>query len=175
MGDKEAARQAVQKKGIPLIPGTEARLSDEELRNAAAQIGYPVLAKAVAGGGGKGMRAIYHDEDFAQILSIARREAESSFGNGEIYLEKLLVGARHIEIQILADSHGNTIHLGERECSIQRRHQKLVEEAPSVFVDRDLRDQMGKMAIAAAESVNYVNAVLWNALLIGIRITTSWR
>ena len=158
MGDKEAARRAVRRHGVPLIPGTEAGLSNNELKKAAAQIGYPVLAKAVAGGGGKGMRAIHREEDFEQTLSIARREAESSFGNGEIYLEKLLVGARHIEMQILADSHGNTIHLGERECSIQRRHQKLVEEAPSVFVDRNLREEMGKMAIAAAESVNYVNA-----------------
>ena len=158
MGDKEAARKAVRKNGIPLIPGTEAGLSDLELQQAAEIIGYPVLAKAVAGGGGKGMRAIHHEDDFLQILNIARREAESAFGNGEIYLEKLLEGARHIEIQILADSHGNTIHLGERECSIQRRHQKLVEEAPSVFVDRDLRKRMGEMAIAAAESVNYVNA-----------------
>jgi len=158
MGDKEAARNAVSKRGIPLIPGTEAGLSDEELLNAAEQIGYPILAKAVAGGGGKGMRAIHRKEDFLNILDLARREAESAFGNGAIYLEKLLEGARHIEIQILADHHGNTIHLGERECSIQRRHQKLVEEAPSVFVDQDLRHRMGEMAVAAAEAVAYVNA-----------------
>jgi len=123
-----------------------------------SKIGFPVLIKAVAGGGGKGMRAVHDAEHFAEALATARREAESAFGNGDVYVEKLLVGARHIEFQILADTHGNTIHIGERECSIQRRHQKLVEEAPSVAMDRDLRERMGKMAIAAAESVGYVNA-----------------
>lgn len=158
MGDKQSARTAVRKNNVPLIPGTEAGLPDSELEAAAAKIGYPVLIKAVAGGGGKGMREVHHAEDFAEALATARREAESSFGNGDVYVEKLLVGARHIEFQILADTHGNTIHLGERECSIQRRHQKLVEEAPSVFLDDDLRERMGKMAIAAAEAVDYVNA-----------------
>jgi len=158
MGDKQSARTAVTKNGVPLIPGTEAGLPDEELAHAAEAIGFPVLIKAVAGGGGKGMRAVHDPEHFAEALATARREAESAFGNGDVYVEKLLVGARHIEFQILADSHGNTIHIGERECSIQRRHQKLVEEAPSVVMDRDLRERMGKMAIAAAESVNYVNA-----------------
>lgn len=158
MGDKQSARTAVQKNGVPLVPGTEAGLPDDELIHAAKKIGFPVLIKAVAGGGGKGMRPVHKEEDFQEALQTARREAESAFGNGDVYVEKLLVGARHIEFQILADTHGNTIHLGERECSIQRRHQKLVEEAPSVFVDNDLRERMGKMAIAAAESVDYVNA-----------------
>jgi len=158
MGDKQSARTAVTKNGVPLIPGTEAGLPDEELIHAAEKIGFPVLIKAVAGGGGKGMRAVHDAEHFAEALATARREAESAFGNGDVYVEKLLVGARHIEFQILADTHGNTIHIGERECSIQRRHQKLVEEAPSVAMDRDLRERMGKMAIAAAESVGYVNA-----------------
>lgn len=158
MGDKQAARTAVTKYGVPLIPGTEAGLPDEELAQAAKRIGFPVLIKAVAGGGGKGMRPVHSEEEFEEALQTARREAESAFGNGDVYVEKLLVGARHIEFQILADTHGNTIHLGERECSIQRRHQKLVEEAPSVFMDDDLRERMGKMAIAAAESVGYVNA-----------------
>jgi len=158
MGDKQAARTAVTKYGVPLIPGTEAGLPDNELAHAAQKIGFPVLIKAVAGGGGKGMRAVYKEEDFEEALQTARREAESAFGNGDVYVEKLLVGARHIEFQILADTHGNTVHLGERECSIQRRHQKLVEEAPSVFMDEDLRERMGKMAIAAAQSVDYVNA-----------------
>lgn len=158
MGDKQAARTAVTKYGVPLIPGTEAGLPDSELMYAAEKIGFPVLIKAVAGGGGKGMRAVHRAEDFEEALQTARREAESAFGNGDVYVEKLLVGARHIEFQILADTHGNTIHLGERECSIQRRHQKLVEEAPSVFVDADLRERMGKMAIAAAQAVDYVNA-----------------
>ena len=158
MGDKQAARTAVTKYGVPLIPGTEAGLPDNELAHAAEKIGFPVLIKAVAGGGGKGMRAVYKAEDFEEALQTARREAESAFGNGDVYVEKLLVGARHIEFQILADTHGTTVHLGERECSIQRRHQKLVEEAPSVFMDEDLRERMGKMAIAAAQSVDYVNA-----------------
>jgi acetyl-CoA carboxylase biotin carboxylase subunit len=158
MGDKHAAKEAVRKNGVPLIPGAPGGLNDDELGIIAHQIGFPLLIKAVAGGGGKGMRAVSREADFAAALSTARREAESSFGNGDVYLEKQLVGARHIEFQILADSHGNTIHLGERECSIQRRHQKLVEESPSPFVDAELRDRMGKMAIASAEAVGYVNA-----------------
>lgn len=158
MGDKHQARMAVKKYNVPLIPGTEAGLPDDELAAAAKRIGFPILIKAVAGGGGKGMRAVHDEAHFAEALATARREAESAFGNGDVYLEKLLIGARHIEFQILADTHGNTIHLGERECSIQRRHQKLVEEAPSTFVDDDLRERMGKMAIAAAQSVDYVNA-----------------
>jgi len=158
MGDKQSARTAVTQYNVPLIPGTEAGLPNDELLAAAERIGFPVLIKAVAGGGGKGMRAVHRPEDFVEALETARREAESAFGNGDVYMEKLLVGARHIEFQILGDMHGNIIHLGERECSIQRRHQKLVEEAPSTFVDDDLRDAMGKMAIAAAESVGYYNA-----------------
>ncbi len=158
MGDKHAARLAVTRNNVPLIPGIEAGLSNDDLAEAAKRIGFPVLIKAVAGGGGKGMRPVHRAEDFATALLTARREAESAFGNGDVYLEKLLQGARHIEFQILADTHGNTVHLGERECSIQRRHQKLVEEAPSVFVDAELRRKMGEMAIAAAESVGYVNA-----------------
>ena len=158
MGDKQAARTAVTRHNVPLIPGTEAGLPDEDLAQAARRIGFPVLIKAVAGGGGKGMRPVHEEADFDMALATARREAESAFGNGDVYVEKLLLGARHIEFQILADSHGNTVHLGERECSIQRRHQKLVEEAPSVFVDTELREKMGRMAIAAAESVGYVNA-----------------
>lgn len=158
MGDKDSARNAVRKHNIPLIPGTDAGLRDEDLIAAVRQIGFPVLVKAVAGGGGKGMRPVHSEEEFAEALALARREAESAFGNGDVYVEKLLVGARHIEFQILADQHGNTIHLGERECSIQRRHQKLVEEAPSSFMDDDLRQRMGDMAIAAAEAVDYVNA-----------------
>ncbi|MCB9453447.1 MAG: acetyl-CoA carboxylase biotin carboxylase subunit [Anaerolineaceae bacterium] len=158
MGDKHSARVAVRKNNVPLIPGTDAGLPDEDLIAAAKRIGFPVLIKAVAGGGGKGMREVHQESEFKEALATARREAESAFGNGDVYVEKLLVGARHIEFQILADTHGNTIHLGERECSIQRRHQKLVEEAPSVFVDEDLRRRMGEMAIAAAESVGYVNA-----------------
>jgi acetyl/propionyl-CoA carboxylase alpha subunit len=116
------------------------------------------MIKASAGGGGKGMRLVYEAQEFNSALAAARREAANAFGNDEVYLEKLITQARHIEIQILADSHGNTIHLGERECSIQRRHQKLIEEAPSVAVNASLREEMGRVAIAAAEAVNYVNA-----------------
>ncbi len=158
MGDKEAARNTVKGYGVPLVPGTDAGLPDDELLHHAEEFGFPVLIKAVAGGGGKGMRAVHRAEDFNEALHTARREAESAFGNGDVYLEKLLVGARHIEFQILSDTHGNIVHLGERECSIQRRHQKLVEEAPSVFVDDELRRNMGEMAIDAARSVDYVNA-----------------
>jgi len=158
MGDKQTARETVKKAGVPVVPGTEPGLRDEEIIRAVQDIGFPLLVKASAGGGGKGMRAVYNAAALPESLASARREAESAFGNGEVYVEKLLVGARHIEFQILADTHGNTIHLGERECSIQRRHQKLVEEAPSSFVDPDLRQRMGEMAVKAAEAVGYVNA-----------------
>ncbi|MDX2163253.1 MAG: acetyl-CoA carboxylase biotin carboxylase subunit [bacterium] len=158
MGDKQTARETVKRAGVPVIPGTEPGLRDDELIAVAKQIGMPVIVKAAAGGGGKGMRTVRREEDLPEALAVARREAESAFGDGRVYIEKLVEGARHIEFQILADMHGNTIHLGERECSIQRRHQKLVEEAPSTFVDVDLRRRMGEMAIRAAQSVGYVNA-----------------
>ncbi len=160
MGDKQAARRAVRSRGVPLVPGTEVNkaLRDDELIAAAQEMGFPVMVKASAGGGGKGMRAVHNAGDLPGALAASRREAESAFGDDRVYLEKLLTGARHIEIQVLADMHGRTIHLGERECSIQRRHQKLVEEAPSVFVDDDMRRRMGESAVAAAEAVGYVNA-----------------
>ncbi len=158
MGDKVTARETVAKAGVPLIPGTPAGLSDEELLAAAAEIGYPVLVKASAGGGGKGMRMVHAAAEMKSALGAARREALKAFGDDTIYLEKVVEGARHVEIQILADMHGNVIHLGERECSIQRRHQKLVEESPSVAVDEELRQRMGAVAVAAAKAVNYVSA-----------------
>jgi acetyl-CoA carboxylase, biotin carboxylase subunit len=159
MGDKQSARTAVKKNGVPVVPGTEPGLHDDDLIAAAtATVGFPLLVKAVAGGGGKGMRVVRSAEELPNAIATARREAEGAFGDGTVYVEKLLEGARHIEFQILADMHGNTIHLGERECSIQRRHQKLVEEAPSPFMDPDLRRRMGEMAVKAAESVNYLNA-----------------
>lgn len=159
MGNKQTARETVKKYNVAVVPGTEPGLNDDEIIAIAEyQIGFPLMVKAEAGGGGKGMRTVYHREDLPAALANARREAESAFGNGRVYVEKLLVGARHIEFQILGDMHGNIIHLGERECSIQRRHQKLVEEAPSPFLDMDLRRRMGEMAINAARSVNYVNA-----------------
>ena len=162
MGDKAVARSTVAKAGVPVVPGTEGEgaLRDDELLQIAPQIGLPLLIKATAGGGGKGMREVRDLAEMPALLAAARREAEASFGDGNVYLEKLLEGARHIEIQVLADTQGNVIHLGERECSIQRRHQKLLEEAPSPFVadDEEFRQQMGTVAVRAAQSVGYVNA-----------------
>ncbi len=162
MGDKGVARAKVIASGVPVVPGTEGEgsLSDEELLALSGEIGFPLLIKATAGGGGKGMREVLALEDMPALLRAARREAEASFGDGNVYLEKLVEDARHIEIQILADNHGNVIHLGERECSLQRRHQKLLEESPSTFIgeDEDLRQQMGCVAVKAAQAVDYVNA-----------------
>lgn len=162
MGDKTIARKTVASAGVPIVPGTEGEgyLSNDELLAIAPQIGFPLLVKAAAGGGGKGMREVKSLEDMPALLDAARREAESSFGDGNVYLEKLVEGARHIEIQVLADSQGNVIHLGERECSIQRRHQKLLEESPSIFVgdDEELRQRMGQVAVQAAQAVEYTNA-----------------
>jgi len=160
MGDKMTARNTVIAAGVPVVPGTEGEgsLSDSELLAIAPQIGFPLLIKATAGGGGKGMREVKSLEEMPLLLQSARREAESAFGDGNVYLEKLVLGARHIEIQILADTHGNVIYLGERECSLQRRHQKLLEEAPSPFVDEELRQKMGEVAVKAAQAVDYVNA-----------------
>src|SRR5512143_2495023 len=155
MGDKIEARATVLKAGVPVVPGTEGmgNMRDEELLAEASHIGFPLLVKAAAGGGGKGMREVKSLEEMPELLQSARREAESSFGNGNVYLEKLVEGARHVEIQILADSHGNVIHLGERECSLQRRHQKLIEESLSPFMDAELREKMGAVAVKAAKAV----------------------
>lgn len=160
MGDKMTARETVRKAGVPVVPGTEdvGNMSDDELLTIAPKIGFPLLIKATAGGGGKGMREVHSLDEMSELLTSARREAESAFGDGNVYLEKLVEGARHIEIQILADGHGNVIHLGERDCSIQRRHQKLVEEAPSPFLDEEMRQQMGAVAVKASQAVDYVNA-----------------
>lgn len=162
MGDKAVARTRVAASGVPVVPGTEGEgaLTDEELLALAPSIGFPLLIKATAGGGGKGMREVTSLEEMPALLQSARREAEASFGDGNVYLEKLVEGARHIEVQILADNHGNVIHLGERECSLQRRHQKLLEESPSPFIgeDEELRQRMGMVAVRAAQAVDYVNA-----------------
>jgi len=158
MGDKVAARRAMVAAGVPVVPGTESGLSDAEMARAAQQIGYPVLVKASAGGGGKGMRVVTEPDELARGLASARREALSAFGSDTIYLEKLISRARHVEIQVLADNYGNCIHLGERECSIQRRHQKLIEESPSVAVTPELRGRMGEVAVRAAQAVGYSNA-----------------
>ncbi|HQV69866.1 MAG TPA: acetyl-CoA carboxylase biotin carboxylase subunit [Thermoflexales bacterium] len=160
MGDKAVARATVQHAGVPVIPGTEgeANLSDEELLNVAPSIGFPLLIKASAGGGGKGQREVRNIEDMPALLKAARRESESAFGDGAVYLERMVEGARHIEVQLLGDTHGNIIHLYERECSLQRRRQKLVEESPSPALDEDQRRKIGEMAVRAAQAVNYVNA-----------------
>jgi acetyl-CoA carboxylase biotin carboxylase subunit len=158
MGDKVTARKTVEAAGVPVVPGTELDLNDDALGVAADFVGFPLLIKATAGGGGRGMRLVERHEDFENALHSARREAEASFGDGAVYLEKVIEDARHIEIQILADEYGSVIHLGERECSIQRRHQKLIEEAPSPIVDEELRQEMGQIAVKAAQAVNFVNA-----------------
>ena len=162
MGDKGVARATVSAAGVSVVPGTEGEgdLKDDELLTLAPKIGIPLLIKATAGGGGKGMREVRDLNEMPGLIHSARREAEASFGDGNVYLEKLVEGARHIEIQILADHFGNVIYLGERECSLQRRHQKLLEEAPSPFVgnDENLRQQMGNVAVRAAEAVGYTNA-----------------
>ncbi len=160
MGDKLTARQTMKSANVPLVPGTiqSEELTDEQLIKAANEIGYPLLVKAAAGGGGKGMRKVWKPEELAEAIRTARRESQAAFGDDRIYLEKLIENARHIEIQILGDMHGNVIHLGERECSIQRRHQKLIEEAPSPVVDDTLRRQMGDIAVKAAKAVNYHSA-----------------
>jgi len=162
MGDKAVARTTVAKAGVTIVPGTEGEgpLRDEELLALAPKIGFPLLIKATSGGGGKGMRDVFSIEEMPELLQSARREAKSSFGDENVYLEKLVEGAHHIEFQIMADQFGNVIHLGERECSIQRRHQKLIEESPSPYLsdDETLRQRMGAVAIQAARSVDYANA-----------------
>ncbi len=167
MGDKAVARATVVKNGVSVIPGTdgEADLGDEALLALAPSIGFPLLIKASAGGGGKGQREVRDLESMPALLAAARREAESAFNDGRVYLERMVEGARHIEFQLLGDHYGNIIHLGERECSLQRRRQKLVEEAPSVALDPELREKMGAMAVKAAQAVNYFNAGTIECLL----------
>ncbi len=159
MGSKTRARQAMEKAGVPFVPGTSRGVdSIEEAEQMAARIGYPVMLKAAAGGGGKGMRLVHAPEQLKSSLEAARSEAERSFGDSEVYIEKAIVNPRHIEMQVLADEHGNTVYLGERECSLQRRHQKVLEEAPSPIVDPDMRRKMGETAVRVAQAANYTNA-----------------
>ncbi|MBI4779876.1 MAG: acetyl-CoA carboxylase biotin carboxylase subunit [Oscillatoriophycideae cyanobacterium NC_groundwater_1537_Pr4_S-0.65um_50_18] len=159
MGDKSTAKETMIRIGVPTVPGSDGLLTDEkEVLTIARKIGYPVIIKATAGGGGRGMRLVRHEEELIKSFLAAQGEAEAAFGNAGVYLEKFVERPRHIEFQILADSHGNVIHLGERDCSIQRRHQKLLEEAPSPALDATLRQKMGEAAVKAAQSINYVGA-----------------
>ncbi|MEE9280040.1 MAG: acetyl-CoA carboxylase biotin carboxylase subunit [Myxococcota bacterium] len=158
MGDKVVARRKMQAAGVPIVPGTTEKLSDEEVIKLAPEIGFPVMVKASAGGGGKGLRLVKNEQDLEHSVRRARSEAQASFGDDSVYLEKFVNEPRHIEIQILGDSHGNTIHLFERECSIQRRHQKVIEEAPANRMPGALREEMALAAVAAAKAVSYEGA-----------------
>jgi acetyl-CoA carboxylase biotin carboxylase subunit len=159
MGSKTRARQNMEKAGVPFVPGTAKGLrSAKEAEQVAVKLGYPVMLKAAAGGGGKGMRLIDNAADLPSAFDAARSEASRAFGDDEVYLEKAIVNPRHIEMQVLADEHGNTVYLGERDCSIQRRHQKVVEEAPSPVVSPEMRQHMGEIAVRAAQAVGYTNA-----------------
>ena len=159
MGDKSTAKETMIKALVPTIPGSDGLVKNEKEAQAIAQkIGYPVMIKATAGGGGRGMRLVQDEKDFVRLFLAAQGEAEAAFGNPGLYLEKFIERPRHIEFQILADGYGNVIHLGERDCSIQRRHQKLLEESPSPALTPELREKMGKAAITAAKSINYMGA-----------------
>jgi acetyl-CoA carboxylase, biotin carboxylase subunit len=159
MGSKTRAREAADRAGLPRVPGSvKALVSIEEAEEVAAGVGYPIMLKAAAGGGGKGMRRVERREDLASAFTGAQSEALRAFGNGDVYIEKLIVNPRHIEIQILGDEQGSMVYLGERECSVQRRHQKVIEEAPSAVVDAVMRQAMGETAVALARSAGYYNA-----------------
>jgi acetyl-CoA carboxylase biotin carboxylase subunit len=159
MGDKVAARTLMQKAKVPVVPGSAGTLSTpEEVVSVCDRIGYPVMLKAVAGGGGKGMRLVHKAEELHSALRAVRSEAKSSFGDDRMYVEKYVTKPRHVEVQVMADTHGHTVHVFERECSIQRRHQKVIEEAPSPAIDNRIREEMGRVAVQAAQAVNYVGA-----------------
>ena len=166
MGDKARARRAMKKAGVPILPGSDGPIEDEKMAMGVADdLGYPVMIKATNGGGGRGLRVVWSAQEFTQAFTMARREAETAFGVGEVYLEKFIEEPRHIEFQVLADQYGATVHLGERECSIQRRHQKLIEESPSVAITPRLRKKMGKIVVDAAKAVSYRNAGTFEFLL----------
>ena len=159
MGDKSTAKSTMQKVGVPTVPGSEGLLdSVSDASKLASEMGYPVMIKATAGGGGRGMRLVNHPDELENLFKAAQGEAEAAFGNPGLYMEKFIDRPRHVEVQILADRFGNVVHLGERDCSIQRRHQKLLEESPSPALDDHLRIKMGEAAVAAAKSINYEGA-----------------
>ncbi len=159
MGNKSYAKETMKKNGVPVIPGSNGIINDvDEGKKLSSEIGYPVIVKASAGGGGKGMRIVWQDEEFSNAFQMAKAEAEAAFGNSDLYIEKFFENPRHIEIQIMGDSHGNVYHYGERDCSVQRRHQKLIEEAPSPAIDPEMRKRMGEAAVLGAKSVNYEGA-----------------
>jgi len=159
MGNKLSAKAAALKYDIPMVPGTEEAITDiDEAKQRAIEVGFPILIKAAAGGGGKGMRIVERSEDFEEQMNLAVSEATSAFGDGAVFIERYVTSPRHIEIQVLGDTHGNIVHLFERECSVQRRHQKVIEEAPSAVLTEEIRAKMGKCAVDVARSVNYVGA-----------------
>jgi acetyl-CoA carboxylase, biotin carboxylase subunit len=168
LGDKSRAKKAMRKAGVPMLPGSDGPVTGEEQAlKVAKDIGYPVIVKAVAGGGGRGMRVVRNAAELPNALKTAQREAEAAFGNGDVYVEKYLVNPRHIEFQVIGDHHGNVVHLGERECSIQRRHQKLIEEAPSPALNEKIRKKMGSLVVDAAKAVQYTNAGTFEFLMDG--------
>ncbi|WP_053982472.1 acetyl-CoA carboxylase biotin carboxylase subunit [Niameybacter massiliensis] len=159
MGDKARARQMMIEAEVPVVPGSDGIIEEvSEAKNLAREVGYPVILKAVAGGGGRGMRIVWQEKDLEKAFNTASNEALSAFGDGSMYLEKYIVEPRHIEFQILGDAYGHVVHLGERDCSMQRRHQKVIEEAPSPCISEELREEMGKAAIKAAKAAEYENA-----------------
>ncbi|MFT7461695.1 MAG: acetyl-CoA carboxylase biotin carboxylase subunit [Pseudohongiellaceae bacterium] len=159
MGDKNTARAMAREAGVPIVPGSDGIVpTEKEARVLAEEIGYPVMVKATAGGGGRGMRPVHAGSELSVAFNAARTEADVAFGNPDVYIERLVTGPRHVEIQVIGDEHGNLVHLGERECSIQRRHQKLLEESPSQAIDAELRDRMGEAAIALCRKAGYTNA-----------------
>lgn len=158
MGSKTGAREAMQKAGVPIVPGTEIIKDVEKAKAEARKVGYPIMLKAVHGGGGKGMRLVHDEADFESSYRMASSEAQNAFGNGDMYIEKFIIEPHHVEIQVLGDSHGNGLHLYERECSIQRRHQKVIEEAPSPFINDDTRAKMYEVAVKAVKAIGYQSA-----------------
>ena len=159
MGDKAEAKKTMKNAGVPVVPGSEGVIKDlNHAKSLVKDVKYPVMLKAVAGGGGRGMRIVNSEDELEMNFMMASAEAEGAFGNADLYMEKFIANPRHIEIQVMADAHGNVVHFGERECSIQRRHQKLLEEAPSIAIDAELRMKMGELAVKGCKSVGYVGA-----------------